>query len=342
MQWNLKALFLVSSVMGAVSCLTSLLLLWAALDSCTPEDNANGVFEALGLRCVRDTANGDEVGFGLIVMMVYLKVAVSDFLTLFSARTGPLPFWATRPAPVLFFGAAFSLLVSTVIACAWAPGELDDREVAGLARTDYRIWAVWVWLYALIAFVVQDALKVGTYWLLEKYDIFHYSSGAMVATRDVKSFEDPAGKLAAGHIETKALSAALADGASTIARIARTSAHSGALQRVSNTMALGRVSLAAPLGRTSLVAVDESQEVTLANVDAVEAQLSAAAATLGPLNTGEVEAALRRVGFAASNLRRVSQAVDRQRLGRQSGKPPSRRASIESDGKTPEITKESV
>ena len=39
--------------------------------------------------------------YGQITTSIFLKVAVSDFLTLFSARAGPDPFWTTPPAPIL-------------------------------------------------------------------------------------------------------------------------------------------------------------------------------------------------------------------------------------------------
>ena len=39
--------------------------------------------------------------YGQITTTIFLKVAVSDFLTLFSARAGPDPFWTTPPAPIL-------------------------------------------------------------------------------------------------------------------------------------------------------------------------------------------------------------------------------------------------
>ena len=87
-QWNLSALFLVSSVMAAVACLSSLLLLWFLLDSWEPLS----VFQAFGI---------GGVSYGQVTTAIYLKVSVSDFLTLFSARTGPDFFWTTAPSPVL-------------------------------------------------------------------------------------------------------------------------------------------------------------------------------------------------------------------------------------------------
>jgi H+-transporting ATPase len=158
MQWNIKALFLVSSVMGAVSFVSSLILLYAALDSCDAKLKPAGIFGGFNLPCMAVEPDG----FGKIIMMVYLKVAVSDFLTLFSARTGPKWFWTTLPAPALAIAASISLAVSTIIACVMKPTKLDGRELAGLNTHGYQLFALWVWIYCIIVFVIQDALKVRT------------------------------------------------------------------------------------------------------------------------------------------------------------------------------------
>ena len=60
-KWNLPALFLVSSVLGFVSCLSSLILLGLCLDSHSP----TSLIHRMGL---------PKVMYGKIVMMVYLKV----------------------------------------------------------------------------------------------------------------------------------------------------------------------------------------------------------------------------------------------------------------------------
>ena len=95
-QWNLSALFLVSAVMAAVACLSSLLLLWFLLDSWKPLS----VFQAFGI---------GGVSYGQVTTAIYLKVSVSDFLTLFSARTGSDFFWTTAPSPVLLCAGAVAL-----------------------------------------------------------------------------------------------------------------------------------------------------------------------------------------------------------------------------------------
>jgi len=81
-------------------------LLWWCLDSWTP----SGVFQTIGI---------GGLSYGQITTAIYLKVSVSDFLTLFSSRGGPDWFWQTRPANILLGAAGLSLSISTVLACAW-------------------------------------------------------------------------------------------------------------------------------------------------------------------------------------------------------------------------------
>ena len=136
--WNLRVVFCVGSVLAAVACASSLLLLWWCLDSWNP----TGVFQTVGI---------GGLSYGQITTAIYLKVSisdfrthpipplsrirslpsqvsVSDFLTLFSSRGGPDWFWATRPANILLGAAGISLSLSTILACAW-PASYPGRWV---------------------------------------------------------------------------------------------------------------------------------------------------------------------------------------------------------------------
>jgi H+-transporting ATPase len=147
-KWNLQALFLVSSVLGAVSCFSSLVLLYFLLDSW----NENGLLQSLGMTGVQ---------YGQIITAIYLKVSVSDFLTLFSARTGSRFFWKLPPAPMLLAGGAFALTLSSVLAIFWPNTSLDGIQVEGL-QNSMGLFA-FVWLYALVFWGFQDVLKVVAY-----------------------------------------------------------------------------------------------------------------------------------------------------------------------------------
>ena len=132
---------------------SSLLLLWFLLTSHEP----NGLFQSLGL---------GGVFYGQITTSVYLKVSVSDFLTLFSARTGPKFFWQIKPAPTLLVGGVAALTISSILAIFWPTSEPDGILTEGL-RDNMDVW-VFVWLYCLFWWIIQDVVKVATYQIIHR------------------------------------------------------------------------------------------------------------------------------------------------------------------------------
>jgi len=158
-RWNFLALFCIATVLGAVACASSLLLLWAALDS----NNPAGLFAGIGI---------PPIEYGKIVTSIFLKVSLSDFLTLFSARTQGDFFWSVLPSPVLLTAAGISLIISTILACVWPAGTLDRLPVMGLALGEYKLLPLWIWLYCILCWLIQDALKVLSIFLIENSGIF--------------------------------------------------------------------------------------------------------------------------------------------------------------------------
>lgn len=180
--WNLPVLFLVSSVLAGVALISSLILLYWALDSWNP----NGVLHMMGI---------GSLSYGQITTTMYLKVSISDFLTLFSARTHDGFFWSSKPSPILLIAACFSLALSTVLACFWPKSSVDDQDVIGLAYEHPKAFAFYVWLYCIFWWFIQDAAKVATYWWLEKYNIFGINDSLMMfsgpgVSGDRRSFAD--------------------------------------------------------------------------------------------------------------------------------------------------------
>jgi H+-transporting ATPase len=158
-KWALPVLFIVSCVLGIVACASSLLLLWGALDSWNP----HGWFAAFGI---------GGVAYGHITTIIYLKVSVSDFLTLFSARAHEGFFWESRPAPILMIAASIALSLSTALSIGWPSGTLDDIAVEGMGRHPSQILFLWVWFYCLVVWLIQDLSKVACYRVLLYYNAF--------------------------------------------------------------------------------------------------------------------------------------------------------------------------
>ena len=159
-EWNLPVVFTVSGLLAAVALLSSMLLLFFCLDSWNP----NSAFDLLGIGGIQ---------YGEITTVMYLKVSISDFLTLFSSRASDKFFWVKPwPSNILIFAACFALFLSTLLACVWPPGTVDNMYVQGLATGGNKALAFWVWLYCLFWWFVQDAAKVALFKFMHANNTF--------------------------------------------------------------------------------------------------------------------------------------------------------------------------
>lgn len=165
--WNLPVLFTVSSVLAGVALFSSLILLYICLDSW----NDGSLFQ---------NWNIGGLAYGQITTIIYLKVSISDFLTLFSARTHDGFFWSSMPSPILLGAASLALSLSTILACWWPNGHIDGEQVYGLASKNPKDMAFFIWLYCLFWWVIQDAAKVLTYYLMGKYNYFGINDTLMI------------------------------------------------------------------------------------------------------------------------------------------------------------------
>jgi H+-transporting ATPase len=86
-----------------------------------------------------------------IQTLMYLKLSVAGHLTIFLTRTRG-PFWSIRPARILWVAVLGTQIVATLIA------------VYGLFMTPLSwSWALFVWGYALVWFLVNDRVKLLAY-----------------------------------------------------------------------------------------------------------------------------------------------------------------------------------
>ena len=158
-KWNLAALFTIGSLLAFVAFISSIVLLHVLLGSW----EENGVFQAFG---------GMGLSYGQIISCIYLKVSISDFLTLFSARTADDWLWSSKPAPILMGAACFSLCLSTVLAISWPSTYPDGVFVEGLGRQEPYALFLWIWFYCLFWWVVQDACKVFCWRWMKSINMF--------------------------------------------------------------------------------------------------------------------------------------------------------------------------
>mmetsp|Transcript_21772 Transcript_21772/g.22519 ORF Transcript_21772/g.22519 Transcript_21772/m.22519 type:complete len:1017 (-) Transcript_21772:196-3246(-) len=162
-KWNLRALFLVGSVMAMVACASSLILLECMLRSW----QENSLFQQWNL---------GGLSYGQIITAIYLKVSVSDFLTLFSSRTGDKFFFQSAPSPILLGAATVALSTSTILACLWPESKPDGIYTIGLTSRTPHLLPLYIWIYCIIWWFIQDVAKVLTYYVMKKYNIFNYNN----------------------------------------------------------------------------------------------------------------------------------------------------------------------
>merc|ERR1711871_67490 len=192
-KWNMRFLFSMAFVQSFVAMISSLNLLWILLRSW----EENSWMKQLGI---------GGISYGKITSSIYLKVSVSDFLTLFSARAGGDWFFMVRPAKILMVGACIALSSSTMIAMFWSLSYPDNIETEGLLRSPPYTLEVFVWTWSLSWWLVEDAAKVFCRWIVHKFNIFDINNtGVMVMTDAAKKvqqemrIEASKAKLSGGH-----------------------------------------------------------------------------------------------------------------------------------------------
>ncbi|MGH8094438.1 MAG: plasma-membrane proton-efflux P-type ATPase [Chthoniobacterales bacterium] len=93
----------------------------------------------------------------VIQTVMFLKLAVAGHLTIFVTRTRG-PFWSIRPAPILLWSAVATKALATLAA------------VYGLLMAPISWhWALLIWGYALVWFVVNDWIKLGAYRIFDAH-----------------------------------------------------------------------------------------------------------------------------------------------------------------------------
>jgi len=173
-KWNMRFLFSMAFVQSFVAMISSVNLLYILLHSW----DQGSMMRQLGL---------GGISYGKITSSVYLKVSVSDFLTLFSARAGGDWFFMVKPAPILLVGAMVALTCSTCFAMFWPKSFPDGIQTEGLVRSPPYMLEAFVWAWSLAWWFVEDAAKVLCRYIVHKYNIFDINNtGCMVMTEGAK------------------------------------------------------------------------------------------------------------------------------------------------------------
>jgi len=126
-----------------------------------------GMHTAFGL----DTLHYDE-----IKTLIYLKIALSDYLSLFNSRCHGW-FFSRAPSYHVVLAAVVSTICSSLLAHWWPFGaDMDGIPMSVVG---------FVWVYTLAWGVIQDACKVFTYWILNKAGLVEH--GVAVDEIDIEA-----------------------------------------------------------------------------------------------------------------------------------------------------------
>jgi H+-transporting ATPase len=124
-----------------------------------------GVVESFGLLYLGE--RWFHIDRSILQTLIYLKLSVAGHLTIFVARTKG-PFWSLKPAQILLVAVMGTQALATLIA------------VYGIFMTPIGWgWAGFIWVYALIWFLIEDLVKQ------RAYDLFNTAKPVYV-TRGLK------------------------------------------------------------------------------------------------------------------------------------------------------------
>lgn len=145
-KWNMKVVLGVATLLGVMGVVESFILFYLAEHSF-------------------------HLNRELIQTLIYLKLSVSGHLTIFVARTRRA-FWTARPSKLLLWAVIGTQIIATFIA------------VYGIFMAPLGwFWALFVWGYALIAFLIEDRVKLAGYKVFDSKNVgllsnwgFHYAA----------------------------------------------------------------------------------------------------------------------------------------------------------------------
>ena len=147
-RWRLTPLFAVGAAMGFVAAVSSgAVLTW-------------GLQAAVDKGPLRDMLGGHHDIYPRLQTAVYLKLTLSNVLTVFSARTQSYC-WTRMPPAGLVATVIFAACLTSALATNWPSGGGMEPISGSLALL--------IWFYALVTFAAQDALKVVAYTFLAEF-----------------------------------------------------------------------------------------------------------------------------------------------------------------------------
>jgi len=172
-EWNMTVVVIISSVVGFVALISSIILLHYGLE--LSGNNAAALYKSANTpgmkQCLVSHTNFltetgmdsffgmDELKYNGIKTMIYLKIALSDYLSLFNSRNNSW-FFTSMPSWQVIVAAIFATVASSLLSRWWFFG----ADMDGIS------WGVigFTWIWTIVWALIQDVFKVFTYFCLKK------------------------------------------------------------------------------------------------------------------------------------------------------------------------------
>ncbi|OMJ72870.1 hypothetical protein SteCoe_28588 [Stentor coeruleus] len=157
-KWNLILIFSIAVLLGGVAFISSMImLLWGLANMAhggTPFLNALGF---------------DRWRYGEVMTMIFLKICISNFLTVYSARCKSW-FFTRTPGKFLAISTCCSMILTTILSCYWYLN-FSTGGSSSIPDMNSISWSIagYVWVCNIIVFIAQDIAKYFAMMAFEKY-----------------------------------------------------------------------------------------------------------------------------------------------------------------------------
>ena len=149
-KWNMMKIYIISCTLGAISFFSTfafLLLALSHMDSHKPNE-------------VLNYFSIPTYSYGQVLTAVFLKLSISNYLTIFSVRSATW-FFYSRPGLELGVMSLTSMSITTLLCKYWVLNIQPKNSViiANMHSIDWETILL-VWMFSFIIFIVQDVLKM--------------------------------------------------------------------------------------------------------------------------------------------------------------------------------------
>ena len=149
-RWYLGRTFIISSTLGSISFFSSFIYLLLTLSNMN-SNHPNKIFKIFEI---------STFTYGEVLTAIFLKISISNYLTLFSARTNGW-FFMCLPGKALGFTGFGAMIITTLLSKYWYLNIQPKNSViiASLASISWTLIII-TWIFCIIVLFIQDFFKI--------------------------------------------------------------------------------------------------------------------------------------------------------------------------------------